>query len=97
MARNFDLAPAQDLPPELYQWLLLFFAYLQIEQSYADALEWMGRSGEPSLPLVWSYTALPYISRVWAVPIQLRTVVIRDDVGRIPLKMHFALLTDTLH
>ena len=47
MSKGFSPECAQDLPPELSRWLHLFYAYLQIEQAYADALEWLGRTGVP--------------------------------------------------
>lgn len=47
MAKGFSPESAQDLPPELSRWLHLFYAYLRVEQAYADALEWLGRTGAP--------------------------------------------------
>ena len=48
MAKGFSPESAQDLPPELSRWLYLFYAYLQVEQEYANALEWLGRTGAPN-------------------------------------------------
>jgi hypothetical protein len=47
MTKGFWPEPAQDLPLELSRWLHLFYAYLQVERAYADALEHLGRTGTP--------------------------------------------------
>lgn len=47
LSKGFDPSSAKDASAELLTWLHLFYAYLQIEQQYADALESMGRTGVP--------------------------------------------------
>ena len=44
-AENFD--PTVPAPPELSSWLYLFYAYLQLEEVYAEALEWLNCTGAP--------------------------------------------------
>ena len=48
LASKFSPESVHDLPVELSQWLHLFYAYLQVEQAYADALASLGRTGMPS-------------------------------------------------
>ena len=48
LASKFSPESVHDLPVELSQWLHLFYAYLQVEQAYADALASLGRTGVPS-------------------------------------------------
>ena len=42
-AEHFN--PTTPAPPELSSWLHLFYAYLQLEEVYAEALEWLNRPG----------------------------------------------------
>ncbi|CAL5220386.1 g2392 [Coccomyxa viridis] len=39
LAEKFD--PTTPAPPELSSWLYLFHAYLQLEEVYAETLEWL--------------------------------------------------------
>ncbi|CAL5220379.1 g2384 [Coccomyxa viridis] len=39
LAEGFD--PTTPAPPELSSWLYLFHAYLQMEEVYAETLEWL--------------------------------------------------------
>ncbi|CAL5220385.1 g2391 [Coccomyxa viridis] len=38
-AKDFD--PTTAAPPELSSWLYLFYAYLQLEEPYAEVAEWL--------------------------------------------------------
>ncbi|CAL5220349.1 g2345 [Coccomyxa viridis] len=54
-AEKFD--PTVPAPPELSSWLYLFYAYLQLEEVYAEALEWLNCTGhrliDPEPPWSW--------------------------------------------
>ncbi len=45
LSKDINPSSAKGASAELSTWLHLFYAYLQIEQQYADALESMGRTG----------------------------------------------------
>ena len=51
LASDFSPDTVHHLPAELSQWLHLLYAYLQVEQAYADALASLGRTGEPNSPV----------------------------------------------